>query len=199
MAGWVAQRNPAKDFCQGVRIGNTIYDEHQEHGERDHMALIIRTATERDAAVVGELTERAYRTDGFPISEKYAARLLDAATRINQATVLVAELDDRIVATVTLATHGNPLAEIAKPGELEVRMLAVSPEERRQGVAETLMSAAMKHAQNLELKALVLSTEPPMSSARRLYEKLGFTRQPDRDWPVGDYDLLVYRRDVNQS
>lgn len=163
------------------------------------MALIIRTATERDAAVVGELTESAYRADGFPISEKYAARLRDATTRINKATVLVAEMDDRIVATVTLATHGSPLAEIAKPGELEVRMLAVAPDERRQGVAETLMSAAMKHAQNIGLKALVLSIEPPMSNARRLYEKLGFTRQPDRDWPVGDYNLFVYTHDLSQS
>lgn len=176
-----------------------MYDEHQGHGEQIDMALIIRTATERDAETVGELTERAYRADGFPISDEYAARLRDAITRINKATVLVAEMDDRIVATVTLATHENPLTEIAKPDELEVRMLAVAPEERRQGVAETLMSAAMKHAQNLGLKALVLSTEPPMSSARRLYEKLGFTRQPDRDWPVGDYDLLVYRRDVKPS
>lgn len=176
-----------------------MFDGHQRHGERDDMALIIRAATERDAVTVGELTERAYRADGFPISEKYAARLRDAITRINNTTVLVAELDDRIVATVTLAAHGNPLAEIAMPDELEVRMLAVAPEERRQGVAETLMSAAIKHAQNLGLKALVLSTETPMSSARRLYEKLGFTRQPDRDWPVGDYDLLVYHRDVNQS
>lgn len=163
------------------------------------MALIIRTATERDAATVGELTERSYRADGFLISDKYAARLRDAATRINDATVLVAELDDRIVATITLAAHESPFAEIARPDELEVRMLAVAPEERRQGVAETLMSAALKYARNLGLKALVLSTETPMSSAHKLYEKLGFTRQPNRDWLVGDYDLLVYYRDVNQS
>lgn len=163
------------------------------------MTLIIRTATEKDAAIVGELTERAYRADGFPISDKYAARLRDAATRINDATVLVAERNAQIVATITLAIHGSPFAEIARPEELEVRMLAVSPEQRRQGVAETLMSAAMKHAQNLGLRALVLSTETPMSSAHRLYEKLGFTRQPERDWPVGDYDLFVYARDLDQS
>lgn len=163
------------------------------------MALIIRAATENDAATVGELTERAYRADGFPISDKYAARLRDAATRINDAILLVAELDARIVATITLAIYGSPFAEIARPDELEVRMLAVSPEERRQGIAETLMSAAMQHAQSLGLRALVLSTETPMSSAHKLYEKLGFTRQPDRDWPVGDYDLFVYTRDLNQS
>ena len=161
------------------------------------MALNTRVADERDAATIGELTERAYRADGFLNSEKYAARLRDAATRMADAIVLVAELDGRIVATVTLATHGSPLAEIAKPDELEVRMLAVAPEARRQGIAGKLMSDAMTHVQNLGLNALVLSTETPMSGAHRLYEKLGYIRQPDRDWSVTGYELLVYRRNVD--
>lgn len=163
------------------------------------MALNTRIAQERDATSVGELTERAYRADGFLISEKYAARLRDAAARISGATVLIAELDGRIVATVTLAAHGSQWAEIAKPDELEVRMLAVAPEARRQGIAAKLLSDAMRHVQNLGLSALVLSSEAPMCGAHRLYEKLGYIRQPDRDWSVAGYELLVYRQDVNQS
>ncbi|SCX90128.1 Acetyltransferase (GNAT) family protein [Nitrosospira sp. Nl5] len=163
------------------------------------LALNTRVAEERDAATVGELTERAYRADGFLISEKYAARLRDAAARISGATVLVAELECRIVATVTLAAHGSQWAEIAKPDELEVRMLAVVPEARRQGIAAKLLTDAMRHVQNLGLNALVLSTETPMSNAHRLYEKLGYVRQPNRDWSVTGYELLVYRRDVNRS
>ncbi len=150
-----------------------------------------------EAEIIGELTERAYRADGFLNSEKYAARIRDAATRISDAAVLVAELDGKIVATVTLAAHGSHLAEIARPDELEVRMLAVAPEVRRQGIAENLMSAALQHAQGVGSNALVLSTEIPMSGAHRLYEKLGYSRQPDRDWWVADFKLLVYRRDVN--
>ncbi|MDQ3186623.1 MAG: GNAT family N-acetyltransferase [Pseudomonadota bacterium] len=166
---------------------------------KNNVTLNTRVADGSDAAIIGELTERAYRADGFLNSEKYAARVRDAATRIADATVLVAELDGKIVATVTLAVHGSQWAEIAKPDELEVRMLAVAPEIRRQGIAEKLMSAAMQHAQDLGSDALVLSTETPMSGAHRLYEKLGYTRQPDRDWTVTGYELLVYRREVNLS
>ncbi|MDN5935022.1 MAG: GNAT family N-acetyltransferase, partial [Nitrosospira sp.] len=130
-------------------------------------------------------------------SEKYAARLRDAAARISGATVLVAELNGDIVATVTLALHGSQWAEIAEPDELEVRMLAVAPEARRQGIAAMLLSDAMRQVQNLGLNALVLSSEAPMSGAHSLYEKRGYTRQPDRDWSVTGYEMLVYRRDAD--
>jgi hypothetical protein len=36
-----------------------------------------------------------------------------------------------------------------------------------------------------------------MTSAHRLYERLGFTRLPERDWsPMPGIDLLVYCRDL---
>ena len=40
---------------------------------------------------------------------------------------------------------------------------------------------------------MVLSTDPRMTAAHRLYERLGFRRLPERDWtPVPGIDLLVY-------
>jgi hypothetical protein len=36
-----------------------------------------------------------------------------------------------------------------------------------------------------------------MAAAHRLYERLGFTRLPERDWsPLLGVDLLVYARDL---
>jgi hypothetical protein len=36
-----------------------------------------------------------------------------------------------------------------------------------------------------------------MRSAHRLYERLGFTRLPERDWsPMPGTDLLVYTREL---
>ncbi|MER6536894.1 hypothetical protein ABT215_24450, partial [Streptomyces sp900105755] len=44
--------------------------------------------------------------------------------------------------------------------------------------------------------AVVLSTQPTMHTAHRLYERLGFVRTPDRDWnPLpepADITLLTY-------
>jgi hypothetical protein len=36
-----------------------------------------------------------------------------------------------------------------------------------------------------------------MTAAHRIYERLGFTRIPERDWsPVPGVDLLAYRLDL---
>ena len=36
-----------------------------------------------------------------------------------------------------------------------------------------------------------------MTAAQRLYERLGFTRLPERDWsPVPGIDLIVYSREL---
>lgn len=166
------------------------------------MTVAIRLAEVQDAAEIGELTEHAYRVDGLlnvEGSEMYAGQLRDAAKRIRGATVLVAELDGRIMATVTLAAYGSPLAQIAGPDELEVRMLAVALEVRRRGIAEQLMTAAQREAQSRGLSFLVLSSEAPMLGAHRLYEKLRYIRQPERDWSVAGYKLLVYRGKVSSS
>ena len=44
---------------------------------------------------------------------------------------------------------------------------------------------------------MVISTDPRMTAAHRLYERLGFTRLPERDWsPMPGVDLLVYAREL---
>jgi hypothetical protein len=44
---------------------------------------------------------------------------------------------------------------------------------------------------------MVLSTDPRMVSAHRLYERLGFTRLPERDWsPMEGVHLRVYALDL---
>lgn len=152
----------------------------------------MRTATAEDAEAVGVVTEASYRDHvGDP---GYLAQLRDAGPRIRDSEVIVTTLDGVVVASVVLAVPGNPYAEISRTDELEVRMLAVAEAARGQGIADRLMSRVEGRALELELHAVVLSTAPTMSAARRLYERRGYERQPDRDWPVAeDMTLLVYR------
>jgi hypothetical protein len=43
----------------------------------------------------------------------------------------------------------------------------------------------------------VISTDPRMVSAHRLYERLAFTRLPERDWsPLPGVRLRVYAREL---
>lgn len=156
--------------------------------------ITIRTAASSEGDEIGAFTEAVYRTGGFlDDDEAYVTELLDGAGRVRDALVLVAVADDRIVASVTLAEPGTPWAEIAHPDELEVRMLAVVETARRRGIADLLMDEAEAHARRRGLGAVVLSTEPVMLAAHRLYERRGYVRQPERDWDVDGFPLIAYR------
>jgi ribosomal protein S18 acetylase RimI-like enzyme len=159
------------------------------------MVVRIRQATIDEAEVIGSLTVDAYRDH---VASDYLAELRDAGSRIRDAEVLVAVLDDAIVGAVTVAPPGNPYAEISRADELEVRMLAVAEVARGKGIAASLMDAVEARAMELELAAVVLCTAPTMHAAHRLYERRGYQRQPERDWfvPEEDFTLLTYRLDL---
>ncbi|HEU5151520.1 MAG TPA: GNAT family N-acetyltransferase [Iamia sp.] len=166
-------------------------DEHR----RVHAGTVgIRPATADDATAVGVLTEKVYRDGGYlDDDEAYVAQLLDGAGRVRDAVVLVAELAGTVVASVTVAEPGTPWAEIARPDELEVRMLAVAETARRRGIADRLMDEVEAHARRRGLAAVVLSTEPAMTGAHVLYERRGYVRHPERDWDVDGFPLIAYR------
>ena len=158
------------------------------------MSVTLRPAVEDDLDRVGHLVAHAYLADGL-IHEQhpYLAELRDAAHRADQATVLVAVDEGAVVGTVTLAVAGSPYAEIAEPGEAEIRMLAVDPSARGRGLGEALVRAAAQHGLSHGLEAVILTTMPAMAAAQRMYARLGFERVPERDWSVEGQELLVYR------
>jgi ribosomal protein S18 acetylase RimI-like enzyme len=152
----------------------------------------IRLAGPDDADQVGTLAERVYRQGGWA-DERYSKLLLDGRSRIEEATVFVAVADGVIVGTVTLGRPGTRFANMARAGEAEVRMLAVDEAARGQGIASLLMDACEGLARDEGFGALVLSTEPDMDAAHRLYRRRGYVRQPERDWRIGRDLLEVYR------
>jgi ribosomal protein S18 acetylase RimI-like enzyme len=157
--------------------------------------LIIRPATEADLPAVGSVTVEAYSSDGFVgAHDDYARILADAAARHREAEVLVAADDTgAVLGTVTVVLPGTPYAEISQPGELEFRMLAVSSAARGRGVGEALVRAVIDRARSAGIGRVVLSSSEKMLAAHRLYERLGFTRLPERDWmPLPDVTLKAY-------
>jgi ribosomal protein S18 acetylase RimI-like enzyme len=89
------------------------------------------------------------------------------------------------------------LADIARPSEAEIRMLAVAHEARGRGAGEALVRACVDRARATDgCVRVVLSTQRTMHSAHRIYERLGFVRTPERDLsPVpelADITLLTY-------
>ena len=162
--------------------------------------LIIRPAEESDLPAIGALTVEAYRVDGFlEGTGGYAAHLADAAARFRDAALLVA-VDDAgtLLGSVTVVLPGTPFAEISRPGELEFRMLAVSQAARGRGVGEALVRAVMDRARAAGIGRVVLSSSEKMRAAHRLYQRLGFTRLPERDWePIPGVSLVAYECEVS--
>lgn len=150
----------------------------------------VRLARPEEIPGAGALTAEAYLADRLlDEDDEYEAQLRDASRRAREAILLVATVPNEdaadshdVVGTVTLAPYGTSYAEVAEPGELEVRMLAVAPQARGRGIAEALMRAALGHAVASGARRVVLSTLDSMVTAHRLYARLGFVVVPERDW-----------------
>lgn len=168
------------------------------------MNVVVRRAeSAEEIEAAGAITAEAYLADRLVTNDDaYLVELTDARRRATEAILLVALVPrdegdpgaepDVVVGSITLAPPGSSYAEIAEPGELELRMLGVAPEARGHGVAEALMRATVREAVLLGYRRVVLSTEGQMAAAQRLYGRLGWTRVPERDWGHVEIHLRVY-------
>jgi GNAT superfamily N-acetyltransferase len=160
----------------------------------------VRRARVEELDAVGELTVAAYVADGMDLADSYVEVLADAARRAGDADLLVAvDADDRLLGTVTVCEPGTPWAEVSRPGELEFRMLAVTPAAQGRGVGERLIRAVLDRADERGVYRVVLCSSDYMHVAHRLYHRLGFTRLPCRDWqPVPGLQLLAFALELDR-
>jgi ribosomal protein S18 acetylase RimI-like enzyme len=161
----------------------------------------LRRATPDDVADVGELTVAAY-AEFVMSSDSYVDQLRDAARRDREAELWVA-VGDRgaLLGCVTVCPPTSPWRELAAaedPTEGEFRMLAVDPAVRGRGVGQSLVRLAVDRARQHGARRVLLSSLPQMTGAHRLYERIGFRRDPRRDRaPVPGVGLLAYQLDIS--
>ncbi|MDP9071312.1 MAG: GNAT family N-acetyltransferase [Actinomycetota bacterium] len=159
----------------------------------------IREARPEEYEEVAALTVAAYLgLPGAHLSGGYEGRLRDVAARAAAAVVFVAVESGSIVGAVTYVPGPHsPWAELLDEGEAGVRMLAVPPAAQRQGVGTALVRACIEQARREGRHRVCLHTTPWMAAARRIYERLGFRRDPRRDWvPVPGVPLLGFVLDL---
>jgi ribosomal protein S18 acetylase RimI-like enzyme len=160
-------------------------------------SLSVQPARPEDFAAIAELTVAVY-VDGGLASPDYAAELADVAGRASRAELLVVrDPAGRVVGSVALVLEGDFGNVTASDDEAAFRMLVVDPAAQGRGIGELLVATCLDRARAAGKRRMVLSTDPLMAAAHRLYRRLGFTRLPERDWsPVPGTDLLVYAREL---
>jgi predicted thioesterase/GNAT superfamily N-acetyltransferase len=154
--------------------------------------LIIREALPEELPAVGDLRVAAY-VAGYGMAKGevgYAAVLRDAPGQAAQSQILVALRQGELVGTVAIVPAGRPLAEVAQPGEVEFRFMAVAPHAWRQGIAQALMAAVIDRSAGQTLVCSVIEGNDP---AAGLYLSHGFIPVPARDHvPVPEVRARVF-------
>ena len=167
--------------------------------------VTIRDAQEDEHDAVRELTLRAYTPYAqvmAPAAWVALEQALLAALALEQPGVqrIVAEREGTLVGSVMLyppATdaYGGAAERVNWP---EVRLLAVVPEARGQGVGRALMDECVRRARQAGAMELGLHTSASMQVAMQMYERMGFVRRPEYDFhPEGAEVVQAYRLRLN--
>ena len=155
----------------------------------------VRRIRPEEHEVAGEVCVAAYDPLLSGAEDDYRDRLRDVATRDAQAEVWVAALEDRVVGVVTYCPPGSPWREIGRDDEGEFRMLAVDPVAQGTGAGTALARLCEDRAREDGAAGMALSSLATMAAAHRVYVRLGYTREPARDWsPLPGVDLLAFSK-----
>jgi GNAT superfamily N-acetyltransferase len=154
----------------------------------------IRRVRPEELEEVGRLTAEVYLGEGFiPEGDDYLRELADTPRRAREAEIWVAVDCDQLLGSVTFCPVGSAYREVGRAGEGEFRMLAVDPAARGKGVGRALVEICVRRSRELGYAGIRMSTMDAMTSAHRIYERLGFVRAPEDDWsPAPGVALLAY-------
>src|SRR5579859_3006803 len=152
------------------------------------MSLSIRDAREDEHAMIQAVTLAAYEEYAAvmlgPFWEGYRRQLLTTLDEDGPVERIVAESEGVIVGSVLLyppQTNAYSTIEVGSSWP-EVRLLAVVPAVRGQGVGSMLMDECERRARSARATTLGLHTMDTMQEAVRLYERRGFVRAPEQDF-----------------
>lgn len=98
----------------------------------------------------------------------------------------------KLLGMVIFVLPTSPAHQVAEANEAEIHLLAVYPEERGQGIASRLIIACEQRAVSSGYSKMVLSTQPTMTEAHRVYKRLGYRRNPARDWSKGTANKIYF-------
>ena len=165
--------------------------------------LEIRDARRGDRDAARKLTLSAFQQYAAVMPparwEGYRENILATLTEVGPAQHILAEKDGIILGSVLLYPPGTAFST---PDEgsftcPEVRLLAVAPDARGQGIGTALMKECIRRTRQLGAACLNPHTTDMMQVAMRMYERMGFVRAPELDFhPDPSITVKAYRFDL---
>lgn len=169
------------------------------------MPFTLRDAAEADRDAIREATLSAYQEYEAMLRPQhwqlYLQDILATLAAVWPAEQIVAERQGKIVggvlyypADATIPTPDGRSATLICP---EIRLLAVTPPARGQGIGRALVVECLRRAAAAGAAAITLHTTDMMAAAVRMYESMGFVRAPELDrQPVLEVLIKGYRFDL---
>lgn len=167
--------------------------------------LIIRDARLNETGKISRLIKEAYsqyKTSYPPdVWEYYLNDITDVSSRSGLGQLIVAEMEQNLVGTVTLFLKPSVVSGEGWPkGWAGIRLLAVHPRYRNRGIGRALMDECVRRCREHNIVAIGLHTNIAMEVARRMYEKMGFKRASKFDfYPVPEVFVMAYSLDLKRK
>lgn len=120
--------------------------------------------------------------------------LRDVASKREAATVLVAELDGRVVGTVAMFPPGAKGSEAWIAGAADLRHLATDPSLHGRGLSRPLLDAIEDVARKWKVTAICLHVRRGATGVARLYQSRGYVRAPEGDLDYPTVHLEAYAK-----
>jgi len=168
--------------------------------------LVIRDARDEELDQVADLISDAYAQyeeggrspDLAKAFAEYRIEQRDVRGRLADSELIVAEADGTLVGAVTYYPPGADKSAEGWPSEYAaIRLLAVHPSARGTGVGRALTDESLRRAREQGAKVMALHTTTIMNVARAMYERMGFLRYPENDFPItDDFSVMAYRLEL---
>jgi predicted N-acetyltransferase YhbS len=170
--------------------------------------LLIRDALDAERTSISEVTLAAYQEYAalMPAErwQRYREDIVRTLAEVKPAEQIVAVRHGAIVGAVLLypaetvfTVRANQSVTLTWP---ELRLLAVPPGLRDQGIGVALVRECIERARRSGAKALTLHTADMMKVAMAMYERMGFARAPELDFkPAPDLTIKGYRLDLTRK
>jgi GNAT superfamily N-acetyltransferase len=158
------------------------------------MAVTVRRLTsDDDVELFGKIVLSSYLAlPGHPADASYDNELADVGARVRNGTVFGAFDDGIARGCVTyVGDASSPYAEHLEDGEASFRMLGVSTDAQGRGIGETLVRHCVDEARTAGRSGVFIHSGDWMSTAHRLYGRLGFVHVEERDWRLPEYGIVL--------